>query len=165
MSTDPRRRSPRSPLGRWVRGLLPPAGGGLPPALVAARAQLSGWLIAAIALVAGAVVGLVLVVVTTAMPRALSSVGGLAVGAALGAAVALTLASRYPRVRRMGGVAILLAPFLLLAAPFLLIAVAVALLRGSTPRGARTSPAAPTDEITPVVVARARRVRRKRSAG
>jgi len=128
MSPASRRPTSASPM-RWVRGFLPPAGGGMPPALAAARAQLSGWVVGAIALVVGATAGFLLVVVGMALPNVPSTLVGLVAGVLLGAAVALTLASKYPVVRKVGAFAILLAPLLLLAAPFLLIAAAIALLR------------------------------------
>jgi hypothetical protein len=130
------RRPPSASLMRWVRGLLPPAGGGTPPALAAARAQLSGWVVGAIALVVGASAGFLLVVVGMALPNVPSSLVGLVAGVLLGSAVALTLASKYPVVRKVGALAILLAPLLLLAAPFLLIAAAIALLRRTAPPSA-----------------------------
>ena len=147
-------------ISRWVRGVLPPNEGGPPPALTAARAQISGWVVAAIGLLAGIVVGFALVLVAMALPNWPASVVGLVVGALLGSSVALTLASKFPFVRRAGGIAILLAPLLLLAAPFLLIAAAIALLRRtSSPPG--TPPAAPLEPQVEVEPAKPRRRRRK----
>lgn len=128
MSAPRVREEPASRL-RWIRAFLPPAGGGLPPALAAARAQLSGWVVGVIALVVGAAAGFLLVVIGWALPDVPASLVGLVAGVLLGSAVALTLASRYPIVRKVGAFAVLLAPLLLLAAPFLLLAAAIALLR------------------------------------
>ena len=136
----PRPRSTSASLKGWVRGLLPPAGGGMPPALAAARAQLSGWVVGAIALVVGATAGFLLVVVGMALPNLPSSLIGLVAGVVLGSAVSLTLASKYPVVRKVGAFAILLSPLLLLAMPFLLIAAAIALLRRSATPPASAGP-------------------------
>lgn len=146
--TAPRPRRRASTFVRILEGILPPAGGGQPPAVVAARAKLSGWVVSAIALVVGAAAGFVLVLCVWALPSLPTLLVGFAGGAIVGAAIAVALASRYPMVRKGGGIAILLAPLLVLAAPFLLIAAALALLR-------RTAPAPrvePADASSPIVI-------------
>jgi hypothetical protein len=153
---------------RWVRGLLPPEEGGLPPILLAARAQLSGWVVASIALVGGAALGFVVVVVSMALPNVPGAVLGLAIGALLGVSVTLTLASRHPFVRREGAIVLLLFPLLVLAAPFVLISAAITVLRktaavpGTPPAAPMDAAPAPAPEATAIVAARPRRVRRTR---
>jgi hypothetical protein len=150
MSGTRPRRSRVFTITRWIEGFLPPAEGGQPPAVKAARARLSGWIVTSIAVVVGAAAAFVLVLLVWALPSLPSLLVGFAGGAIVGAAIAVALASRYPMVRKGGGIAILLAPLLILAAPFLLIAAAIALLRRTAPapRAARDD----EPDASPVVI-------------
>ena len=162
MSEPSPRRRRASKLARWIEAFLPPAAGGQPPAVVAARARLSGWVVTAIALVVGAAAGFVLVLAVWMLPNLPSLLVGFAGGALVGAAIAVALASRYPMVRRGGGIAILLAPLLVLAAPFLLIAAAIALLRRSAP-ARRAAPDEEPDSSPVVIDATPKRSHHKRA--
>lgn len=120
---------------RWIQGMLPAADGGPPPVVTAARTRFAGWLWAAVGLFAGCVAGLLTVLLLAGVPNMPAVLLGLSVGAFLGASVALVFSSRFPMVRKAGGMAILLLPLLLLAAPFLLLAGGVALLMRFPKRG------------------------------
>jgi len=113
---------------RWIQGVLPAADGGPPPVVTAARVRFAGWLWASVGLLVGCIAGALTVLLATAMPNVPIVLVGLSAGALLGATAALVVASRFPMVRKVGGMAILLLPILLLAAPFLLLAGGVALL-------------------------------------
>lgn len=140
----------RSVLGRFLEGFVPPPDGGAPPIVGAARARLSAFTYGAIGLGVGCATGLFLVLILFAVRGISTLLAGFAAGALVGAALAVVLASRYPIVRKGGGIAILLLPLLLLAAPFLLIALAVAALF-------RTAPASAPDEEAVVILPRRHR--------
>ncbi len=131
----------RSVLGRFLAGFVPPPEGGAPPIVGAARARLSAWTLGAIGLAVGCATGLLIVLIVFAVPGIPTLVAGFAAGALIGAALAVMLASRYPIVRKGGGIAILLLPLLLLAAPFLLIALALTALARTKPKDAGAEPA------------------------
>jgi len=150
MSGSRARPSRVATISRFIEGFLPPAEGGQPPAVTAARARLSGWIVTSIAIVVGAAAAFVLVLLVWALPSLPSLLVGFAGGAIVGAAIAVALASRYPMVRKGGGIAILLAPLLVLAAPFLLIAAAIALLRRTAPAPRREPE--PDADSSPVVI-------------
>jgi hypothetical protein len=114
---------------RLVLGVLPTEEGGPPPAVRAAKTSLVTALCAVLGLVLGSVVGLILWLIVWKVPDVPALVVGLGVGAFLGAAAAVILASRIPFVRRGGGIALLLSPVLILLAPFLLLWGAAVLLR------------------------------------
>lgn len=135
---DPR---PRSVLGQFLAGFVPPAEGGAPPIVGVARARLSAWTFGAIGLGVGCAAGFLIVLIVLAVPGIPTLLAGFAAGALIGAAMAVMLASRYPIVRKGGGLAILLLPLLLLAAPFLLIALAVTTLSRTRPKDAPADPA------------------------
>jgi hypothetical protein len=118
---------------RLVLGVLPPPEGGPPPAVRAAKASVVTALCAVLGLALGSVIGLILLLVVTEVPSIPALVVGLGVGAFVGAGAALVLASRFPFVRRGGGIAFLLSPLLIVLAPFLLLWGAAVLLR-RTPR-------------------------------
>lgn len=124
---------------RWVEGMLPTADGGPAPVLTAARARFAGWIWASIGLLAGCLAGALAVLLVAGMPSIPMGLAGLSAGAILGATTALVFSSRFPVMRKAGGVAILLAPLLLLAAPFLLLAGGIALLL-RFPRGGSRAP-------------------------
>jgi hypothetical protein len=128
-------------LGRFLEGLMPPSGGGALPIVGVARARLSGFVYGAIGLGVGAATGLLLVLILFSVHGISSLLAGFAAGALVGSALAVVLASRYPLVRKGGGIAILLLPLLLLAAPFLLIALAVAALVRTAPASSRVKDA------------------------
>lgn len=121
---------------RWIEGMLPTADGGPAPVVTAARVRLAGWIWALIGLLAGCLAGALTVLLVAGMPSIPMGLAGLSAGAILGATTALVFASRFPVMRKAGGIAILLAPLLLLAAPFLLLAGGIALLLRFPKRGA-----------------------------
>jgi hypothetical protein len=139
----------RSVLGRFLEGFTSPPDGGAPPIIGVARARLSAWTFGAIGLGVGCATGLLLVLILFAVHGIPTLIAGFAAGTLIGGALAVTLASRYPIVRKGGGIAILLLPLLLLAAPFLLIALAVAALL-------RTAPSSPKPASAVVVLPRRR---------
>lgn len=120
---------------RWIEGMLPTADGGPAPVVTAARVRFAGWIWALIGLLAGCLAGALAVLLVTGMPSIPMGLAGLSAGAILGATTALVFSSRFPVMRKAGGVAILLAPLLLLAAPFLLLAGGIALLLRFPKRG------------------------------
>jgi hypothetical protein len=119
---------------RFALGVLPGADGGPPPAVRAAKTSLVTALCAVLGLVLGSAVGLILWLVLWKVPEIPTLVVGLGVGAFVGAAAAVILASRFPLVRKGGGIALLLSPILILLAPFLLLWGAAVLLRRSPKR-------------------------------
>ncbi len=124
-------------VSRWIAGVLPTADGGPAPVVTAARVRFAGWVWAGIGLLVGCLAGALTVLLLAAMPNVPTVVAGLSAGAMLGATTALVLASRFPMVRKVGGIAMLLTPLLLLAAPFLLLAGGIALLLRFPKGGAR----------------------------
>lgn len=124
-------------LAQVVAGLATAPGGPVQGVVTAARSRLSAWTWTAIGLCAGAVAGLVLVLVAFAVPHIPTLLAGFVGGALLGSMLTVALASRYPIVRKGGAIAILLMPFLVLAAPFILVGLAVAALMRTKPKGSR----------------------------
>jgi hypothetical protein len=120
---------PWSGFRRFVEGFFPTEAGEPPVVLRAGRARLVGVVATLLGLLVGAATGFLVVLFLFAAPEVPGVVAGFAVGALLGAAAALVLASRHPLVRKGGAVAILLFPVLVVLSPFLLVAAALALLR------------------------------------
>ena len=116
-------------LERLLLGCLPAPDGGPPPALDAGRATLSTAVRGAIGFLAGAAAGLVLAFVAMRAPDVPGLLVGFGVGAIVGAAAAAVLLSRYPAVRRAGGVIVLAAPLLIVFAPFVLLGAGLVALR------------------------------------
>lgn len=138
---------------RWLEAILPASGGGWHPLLLAARSKTSTLLLTAVSLALGAVAGFLLVLIATALPGLPSLLVGFAGGAFVGVGAALALVSRFPVVRKVGALALLLAPILVLLAPFLWIGALVAVL-------ARTRPGRALEPGTAEIRAPARRARR-----
>ncbi len=122
---------------RVLEGILPAADGGPAPVVTAARVRFAGWIWAVIGLLAGCIAGALALLLLAGVPGIGRIMVGMSAGAVLGASTTVIFVSRYPFLRKGGGIAILLAPILLLAAPFLLLAGGIALLVRFPKRGAR----------------------------
>lgn len=136
-----------SPFIGWMRRRFHEATGDSHSPIGRTRSRFAGVVYTVIAIIAGACVAFLLVLLAWALPNLSSLVVGFAGGVLIGSALTLMLASRYPFLRKFGGFAILLAPLVVLASPFLLIGAAFLLLRRTRPAAEPTAAGTPDDPI------------------